>query len=94
MNVAQLKLILREYPPSMKIDIVVEKQVMLSTTVVEMMIKLDEWHVDIDGKELPDDKITVAYFGLGSCIMRERNDALANIHGTIIPRTWLEMDMR
>lgn len=84
MNVEQLKLILQEYPMSRPVKIVVEKKVMLETTVVQLLMKL----IDVPPNGW------LAFCGRHDVILRERIDSSGG--DAIIPpgRTWLEMDMR
>lgn len=80
MNNEHLQSILREYPMSMRLDVLVEKKTALETTVVEMLIKL--------AQEPP--KALLTFCGLSNCILRERSiNADRPTH-----REWLEMDMR
>ncbi len=84
MNVGQLQSILAEYPPSMRLTVVVERQHLLETTVIEILCKL---------MEQPQNGL-LTFFGRNAVILRERNDALNNPMGTLIIKKWLEMDMR
>lgn len=85
MNAEQLKAILSEYPPSMKLVVVVEKKRVLVTTVVEMLIKL---------MGQPQDA-SLTFCGRNNCIIRERADKTEH-QGELVRCVpgWLEMDMR
>jgi hypothetical protein len=84
MQIKQLRSILNEYPMSMELDIVADKMLIQSTTIIELLLKLADvadYHV-------------VSWGGYQDCIIRERieRDHLGNIHPR--QRQWLEMDMR
>lgn len=93
MNVKQLREILDEYPPSMKLKVIVPPnskehwdvggEAMLETTVIETIIKL---------MEHPDPTMTI--FGCYDCIVRERVEM--NGRDTLFPanKMWLELDLR
>lgn len=80
MNTEQLRSILLEYPMSLRLDVIVEGQRALETTVCEMIIKL---------MDQPQDGL-LTFCGRSNIIVRERgfNSCLAPF------RPWLEMDMR
>ena len=83
MNVEQLRIILAEYPMSMRLVVTVEKRPLLETTVVEMTIKLMKEPLET----------WVAFFGRRDCIIRER--VKEPLVGEKARREeWLEMDMR
>lgn len=84
MNVEQLTSILQEYPMSMRLVVTTQRQPMLETTVVEMLIKLTP----------EPQSALVSFCGRDQCIIRERNDSANNFAGTLIIKKWLEMDMR
>jgi hypothetical protein len=84
MNVEQLESILNEYPPSMRLDVMVERKAMLGTTVVELLLKLME--------QPPDASVT--FYGLSDCIIRERGEFTDDVAGAPPYREWLELDMR
>ena len=83
MNVEQLRIILAEYPMSMRLVVTVEKRPLLETTVVEMTIKLMKEPLET----------WVAFFGRRDCIIREC--VKEPLVGEKARREeWLEMDMR
>lgn len=84
MQVEQLKLILQEYPMSRPLKIVVEKKVMLETTVVQLLTKL----IDIPPNGW------LAFCGRHDVIIRERGDFTDDVAGAPPWKCWLEMDMR
>jgi hypothetical protein len=79
-----LSLILNEYRPSMRLDIIVEREKVMETTVLDLMCKLIS--------EPPSS--SVHFCGRGDCILRERGEATDDVAGAAPYRTWLEMDMR
>lgn len=81
MNVEQLKSILGEYAPSMRLAVVVEQQELLSTTVVEMLLKL---------MAQPQDA-SLTFFGRSDVIIRERVEEMS-LEGR--QKKWLEIDLR
>ena len=83
MNIAQLKSILAEYPMSMRLVVTVERQHLLETTVIEMLLRLIE--------EPPSD--WVALYGYRDCIIRERVEEPL-LGEKSIRKEWLEIDMR
>lgn len=88
MNVKQLREILDEYPPSMKLKIIappnpkasweVGGETVLETTVLETVLKL---------MQHPDE--TLMIFDCADCIVRERGE-----EGRSPPKHWLELDLR
>lgn len=80
MNNDQLQTILRQYPMSLRLDIIVEGERMLETTVVELLLKL---------MEQPQSAL-VTFCGRSCVIVRERG-----FNSGLPPyKPWLEMDMR
>lgn len=80
MNNDQLQSILREYPMSLRLDVIVAGEKMLETTVVEMLVKL---------MEQPQSAL-VTFCGRSSAIVRERG-----FNSGLPPyKPWIEMDMR
>jgi hypothetical protein len=84
MNVDQLRSILNEYRPSMRLDVLVDRKAKLGTTVAELMAKL------ID--QPPNALLT--FYGLSDCIIRERGEFTDDVAGAPPYREWLEIDMR
>jgi len=84
MNVEQLMSVLREYPPSLRLVIVVEQHPMVEMTVVELMLKLMT--------QPPGALLT--YYGCSNCILREKMDSKGG--DAIVPmcKMWLELDLR
>jgi hypothetical protein len=64
MNVEQLKAILNEYPPSMKLAIRAGGKLMEDTTVLEVVLKL----MAAEKPKLSN----LSWYGLDNCIVRER----------------------
>jgi hypothetical protein len=83
MNVEQLKSILPEYPMSMRLVVTVEKQCMVETTVVEMLLKLIE--------QPP--KALVTFYGRSEIIIREHVEEPL-LGEKSIRKEWLEFDLR
>lgn len=84
MNVEQLQKILREYPPERRLNLLVDGELVQSTTVLEIRHKL-EWLS-------PHAYTTI--FGRDSCIFRERVEDLDAPPGAAQTRKWLEIDLR
>lgn len=84
MNVEQLKSILSEYRSSMRLVIVVERQTLLETTMVEMLLKL-----------MPQPPTALlTFYGRSDCIIRERGEPTDDVAGAPPYREWLEIDLR
>jgi hypothetical protein len=81
MNVEQLKSILGEYAPSMRLVVVIEQQRLLKTTVVEMLLKLMT--------QPPAALLT--FYGRSNVIIRERVEEIS-LEGR--QKKWLEIDLR
>lgn len=84
MNNEQLQSILREYRPSMKLVVMVEKKSVLETSVAEMLIRLIAQPRDA----------SLTFCGRPDCIIRERGEDTDDVPGAAPYREWLEMDMR
>ena len=84
MNVDQLRSILGEYPPSMRLIIVVEQQTMWEMTVVEILLEL---------MAKPEHEL-LAFCGRDNCIIRERGEFTDDVAGAPPYRKWLEIDLR
>jgi hypothetical protein len=68
MNVEQMRAILAEYPPSMRLVVVADAKVVMQTTIVEMSIRLIS--------EPPDASLCI--YGRSDCILRERDEGYFN----------------
>lgn len=84
MNNEQLRSILAEYPLSLRLDVIVERERALETTVAEMICKLMD--------KPPGGLLT--FCGRSECIIRERGERTDDVAGAAPYRKWLEMDMR
>ena len=82
MNNEQLRSILSEYRPSMRLVVTVDRKALLETTVCEIMLKLT----------MPPPSDWVNFYGRDSCVIRERNGVFD--HGGPPFREWLEIDLR
>lgn len=80
----QLKSILCEYPPSMRLKIIVEKQLLTEMTVVELLCQLLEQPLEA----------SLIFFGYNDVIIRERIEDLDAPPGAAPVRQWLELDLR
>lgn len=78
MNNEQLKSILMEYPPSMRLVVTIDRQPAMKMSVAEMVIKL--WDLKLDFTVL----------GYNYCIIRER----VSKDPSKPESDWLEMDLR
>lgn len=85
MNAGQLKDILLEYPGSRKLKVIVQKEVVMEMTVIELIIKLLEC-----------EKIEAlfTFFGFDNCIVRERGEMINDVAGAAPWRDWIELDLR
>lgn len=84
MNAEQLKTILTEYPPTRKLNVIVDGRPAWETTVSEIVLRL--------GREPENTLVTL--FGRDSCIIRERVEDLDAPPGASPIRKWLEIDVR
>jgi hypothetical protein len=82
-NTEQLKTILAEYPMSMRLVVTVEKQEVLATTVIEMLLKLIPLSPDA----------LLNFCGRDICIIREHVEEPL-LGEKALRKEWLEMDMR
>lgn len=84
MIVEQLLVILKEYPPSLRLDVIVEGQIIRRTTVIEMCIKLMSQRPSA----------LLIFYACPNCIVRERGERTEDVAGAPPYRQWLELDMR
>ena len=84
MQCEHLKSILGEYPMSRPLNVVVGRDVLLKTTVVEMLIRLAE--------QPPEGLLT--FCGRTDIILRERMEPTEDVAGAPPIRHWLEMSLR
>lgn len=84
MNVEQLTSILKEYPMSRKLLVVIDGQTMRETSVAEAVCDL----IQAQPSEL------LTFFGRNNCIIRERGDFTNDVAGAAPYKQWLEIDLR
>jgi hypothetical protein len=92
MNAEQLKKILEEYSPSMKLKIIVDREVLIETTVIETVLKVQYEDLKCRPGDRPVTVLTI--FGRSDCIVRERGDFTDDVAGAPPYKRWLELDLR